>query len=61
MRSIAGGLGAGIRDAEKKTKDLKEISPSFAATVKALSKEPPDRANRVAAFVRDLNAALIPF
>ena len=45
-------LGAGIRDAAKKTQELKEISPSFAATVDALAKEPPDRANRVAAFVR---------
>jgi hypothetical protein len=53
-------LGAGIRDAAKKTTELKEISPSFAETVKALAKEPPDRANRVAAFVRDLSATLDP-
>ena len=53
-------LGAGIRDAAKKTAELKEISPSFAGTLKALAKEPPDRANRVAAFVRDLSATLDP-
>lgn len=53
-------LGAGIRDAAKKTKELKEISPSFAVTLNALAEEPPDRANRVAAFIRDLSAALDP-
>jgi hypothetical protein len=53
-------LGAGIRDAAKKAGELKDISPSFAGTLDTLAKELPDRANRVAAFVRDLSATLDP-
>jgi hypothetical protein len=37
---------------------LELLSPTFAATVAKLSKEPRDRAGRVAAFVRDLNQCL---
>lgn len=56
----ARSLGAGIRDAAKKTKELRDLSPSFAATLDALASEPSDRANRVAAFIRDLSASLDP-
>jgi hypothetical protein len=56
----ARSLGAGIRDAVKKTTELREISPSFARTLDALVDEPSDRGNRVAAFIRDLSASLDP-
>jgi hypothetical protein len=53
-------LGGSRRDAIKKTVELKELSPAFAATLTALVDEPPDRAARVAAFIKDLNASLDP-
>jgi hypothetical protein len=53
-------LGGSRRNAIKRTKDLKEISPSFAATLKALADEPIDRSTRVAGFIKDLNASLDP-
>jgi hypothetical protein len=56
----ARSLGGSRRDAIEKTLELKETSPSFAATLAALSGEPKDRATRVAAFIKDLNASLDP-
>ncbi len=56
----ARSLGGSRRDAVKKTKELKEISPSFAATLDALVDEPIDRTTRVAAFIGDLSASLDP-
>ncbi len=53
-------LGAGLRDAAKNATDLKTKSSSFAATMDRLANEPSDRANRVAAFMRDLDASLEP-
>ncbi len=53
-------LGGLRRNALKKTVDLRDVSPAFAATLDALVDEPLDRAARVAAFIGDLNASLDP-
>jgi hypothetical protein len=56
----ARSLGGRRRDAIKETVELREVSPSFAATIKALESEPVDRKTRVAGFIRDLDASLDP-
>jgi hypothetical protein len=56
----ARSLGGSRRDAIKDTAALRELSPSFAATIKVLEREPIDRRGRVAAFIRDLNSSLDP-
>ncbi len=53
-------LGGLRRNALKRTVELRDISPAFAATIDALVDEPSDRAMRVAAFIGDLNASLDP-
>jgi hypothetical protein len=56
----ARSLGGRGRDAIKKTAELRDRSPAFAATLDALSKEPIDRRTRVAAFIKDLDLTLDP-
>ena len=51
-------LGGCRKDAVQKVKDLLKISPSLEKTLCRLEKLPPDRPNRAAAFVRDLDASL---
>ena len=55
-RSLGGRRANALRD----TEELRGISDAFARVLKALECEPADRAQRVAAFVRDLDRCLDP-
>ena len=51
-------LGGSKRNAVEDVEQLMTLSPSLAQTLERLEELPPDRAQRVAAFCRDLNASL---
>jgi hypothetical protein len=53
-------LGGSRRVLQSDAASLSEKSPSFRRLLKRLSAEPADRAKRVTAYFRDLNACLVP-
>ena len=51
-------LGGSTRNAVQEVRDLLDVSPSLAQTLRRLKELPSDRAQRVAAYCRDLRASI---